>query len=95
MQEMLTGIGTSVATLASMVVLGYVCLALFAWATGRQVLSPEWRPVALVRRSRMGQRRQLRRLQRAVDQVFTEAQLREWRAAETDPSDTDPRRDLR
>jgi len=94
MQEMLTGIGTSVATLGSMVVLGYVALALFAWATGRPVLSPAWRPIALFRRSRTGQRRQLRRLQREIDQVFTEAQLREWRAAESDPAD-DPWRDLR
>jgi hypothetical protein len=93
MQEMLVGVGTSVATLGSMVVLGYVALALFAWATGRPVLSPAWRPTALLRRSRLGQRRQLRRLQREIDQVFTEAQLREWRSADRDADDPwrDPR----
>jgi hypothetical protein len=87
MQEMLTGIGTSVATLGSMVVLGYVCLALFAWVTGREVLSPAYRPLALFRRSRLGRRRQLRRLQREIDQVFTDAQLRDWRASESDAAD--------
>ena len=83
MHEMLTGIGTSVATIASMVVIGYLSLAFFAVVTGRPVLSPAWRPMALVRRSGLYQRRQVRRLRRAVDEVFREAaEIREIADAE-------------
>jgi hypothetical protein len=74
MHEMLTGIGTSVATLGSMVVLGYLSLALFAVVTGRPVLSPAWRPRALIRRSGLYHRRQVRLLRRQVDEAFSEAE---------------------
>jgi hypothetical protein len=73
MREMLTGIGTSVATIGSMVVLGYLLLALFAMVTGRPVLSPGWRPMALLRRSGLYRRRQVRQLRRQVDEAFSEA----------------------
>ncbi len=73
MHEMLTGIGTSLATIGSMVIIGYLSLALFAVVTGRPVLSPAWRPAALVRRSGLQQRRQMRQLRRQVDQAFREA----------------------
>jgi hypothetical protein len=73
MHEMLTGIGTSVGTIGSMVALGYLSLALFAMITGRPVLSPAWRPMALARRSRLYRRRQVRQLRRQVDEAFSEA----------------------